>query len=382
MLAVAGKGGVIGGLGQRRRTFRLFADRGQFRLRVAQLVQHIEIAGDQPWQVALEGVQDGLRLVVLTAAQQQVGAQQAGLQLVGGIVQVQRQRLAYLGAAGGVVAQRGIGACEGAAQLRFGIRMRGQRAGVKAVRAIVQQLAHADVLAPAVFRVDAGEDAGQVVADRIRARGLQGGAMRLPQRRAAAGQDRQQRQRAAGHRPAMALHEAPRAVAQRGLARGHRQAVQPCSKIGAERGGAGVAGFRLALQGLAEDHVEVAAQQPHELQRTAAMPARGIIGQLGGTRRGAGDGLFQQLQLLPQRRLRGDSVRVHAGQQAVQQHAEPVDVGGGADAFAQQLLRCGELGREHALGGAGQGGLVFAQGRCRSPSAAHCRWHRSAGCRA
>ena len=139
----------------------------------------------------------------------------------------------------------------------------------------------------------------------------------------------------------MAPDELRGAVADRVGPRADRLMVEIAPQVVGELRDRRVAFRRILLQRLAEDRLEVAAQQaaqPIGRRRAFARPAPPASGERGAVHRRRqpqrldfGDRLDEL-----RRRLRRRAGRMLAGQQLVQQHAERVDVGRGGDGAARR----------------------------------------------
>ena len=149
---------------------------------------------------------------------------------------------------------------------------------------------------------------------------------RLPQRDPERGHDRHAERRAGQHRDAVALDELAQQVRARGRMRQHRTALQVTFQIGGQRAGVAIAPFRLGVQRLEHDGVQVAAQAPF------AHAFGQVVAACGQRRR-------------PARRI---ALRTLAQQQFVQQHAQRIHVRRGGHRAAVALLGRGVARGEQA----------------------------------
>ena len=127
------------------------------------------------------------------------------------------------------------------------------------------------------------------------------------------------------------------------------------AQVFGERINAGVALRRIGAQRVGDDSIEVAMQLPRALPALGGFPVGVVQHRIAGWRRHAcGRG-----------RTRGIGgaarVRVDAGQQAVQQHAQRIDVAAGADGFAGHLLGAGITRRVDVFGVTGDVIALVAQ---------------------
>ena len=224
-----------------------------------------------------------------------------------------------------------------------------QRCGVqraRALRGVVGQraVAHGVERVEPAHRLQLGRQVAEHELDQPF--GLRLLALRLAafvHRHGGAGGQRQRRSRAGAHGHAVAAQELGAAVGPGVGPRGDGRVREVPAQVVGQRGGVGIAFGGLLLQRLRDDGVEVA------LQRMRAAcgvgPARLQHG-LRHQRRRAFD------HRLPVRqRVAGLAFqRQPAAEQAEQQHAQRVDVGGGGDLAALQLLGRGVLRREGVAG--------------------------------
>ena len=165
--------------------------------------------------------------------------------------------------------------------------------------------------------------------------------------------------------------------------------LQVAAQIVGQLGGAGIAARRLLAQRLEKDGIEIAAQRACEFLGCGAQLGGEVDGVFGGLGECVGVGVLAALSgvaVFGERRARGqrrprrladkncarqgDRIRrggrvgAATGEQAVEQRAECVDVGGGGRRLAAKLLGTGRLEREDAreLGGLVQGQCVGAVG--------------------
>ena len=150
-----------------------------------------------------------------------------------------------------------------------------------------------------------------------------------------------------GDGDAVAPDELAGAVEDRVGACGDGVAVSEAREVGAEGLGGGVAAGGLLAEGGEDDGVEVAGE--------AAPEARGrVVGE--GAARGRGVGVADEASVGVGEGA-GDAVGRGAGEELVEDEAEGVDVGGGGDGLAGDLLGAGVLGREAPDVGHGLEGL-------------------------
>ena len=137
--------------------------------------------------------------------------------------------------------------------------------------------------------------------------------------------------RGGGHRGAMAAGELGEAVAPGGRMRNDRQAVEMAFDVGRELGGAAVALGAVRRERALGDALQVAAQAARLDTRRQAVRRALLAAQ-------AHRAPLLDLAREGLRALAAEAVRAPAGEQHVQQDAERVDVGGGGERHAAQLL--------------------------------------------
>lgn len=216
-------------------------------------------------------------------------------------------------------------------------RRRVAEGAVHPVRALVEQVARGERAVDGGIGVVGFEQLHHEVARGGRAPFLDAGdfgfAARLaclPQGRADATGDARHQQHGSRHAQPVATQELAQAVAGAGRLRQHRQAVEPAAQVVGQRVGGGVALLGFLGQGLEQHAIEVA------LERHVVAVVG--VGGLAHQQRRPGGGLA----------VGGAGLRGAAGEQAVQQRAEAVDVHRRAGRGAAQLFGRGVAGRERA----------------------------------
>ena len=207
----------------------------------------------------------------------------------------------------------------------------------------------------------------------IRTLGLGGRATRLREGPGEAGDERERGNARQRDRNEVPSRELSQPIPDRIGSRRDRQVAQITTDVVLEGADRGVALGRRLLQRLGEDRIDVAGQLVGESLGRCRAGARDVSGcrrrgvssenHLGCAGRIAMDDGFDE-------RRRGDFAgnrRVMAGQELIEQNAKGVDVGGGSDRRAGQLLRCRERRRERTVARSGFRRVAGAVQQLRDP---------------